>query len=274
MLLCTRLVVWKTVEDPSISNISLLLPDGITRHATRKYLLSKQTTHSSQHTVLLWVVWMIFAWNFEDRRKGSGVGIDSVSYSVGNLYLWSSVWTHRRAVPEETDMLVDQDDPNIFAVCEALKRRFDGCSFRLVIDDEKVLLRFGAGSDMLCTPVRYVSKLNIYFGGDSFVLISRERKSRSLPFARSYLHRCLRARGPLQSPIRIYANVRTNAISSHFGASVRSFVLGGRLASSPITARNCRSLKSACDDIVTAVNGRFWGLMQMERLVDDAKLPV
>jgi hypothetical protein len=58
-----------------------------------EYLLSKQTAHSSQHTVLLWVVRMIFAWNFENRGKGSGVGIDSVSYSVGDLCLWSSVCT-------------------------------------------------------------------------------------------------------------------------------------------------------------------------------------
>lgn len=59
-----------------------------------------------------------------------------------------------RAVPKETDMLVDQDDSNVFPGCKALKRRFDGCSFCLVVDDEKVLLRFGAGSDMLCTCVR------------------------------------------------------------------------------------------------------------------------
>lgn len=51
-------------------------------------------------------------------------------------------------------MLVDQDDSNIFPACKALKRRLDGCSFRLIVDDEKVLLRFGAGSDMLCTSVR------------------------------------------------------------------------------------------------------------------------
>lgn len=51
-------------------------------------------------------------------------------------------------------MLVDQDDSNILSASKALKRRFDGCSFCLVIDDEKVLLRLGAGSDMLCTSVR------------------------------------------------------------------------------------------------------------------------
>lgn len=50
-----------------------------------KHLLSKQTTHPSQNTVLLGIIRMIFAWNLEDRGEGSGVGIDSVSYPVGNL---------------------------------------------------------------------------------------------------------------------------------------------------------------------------------------------
>lgn len=64
-----------------------------------------------------------------------------------------------RAAPEETDMLVDQNDSNVFPGCKVLKRSFDGRSFRLVVDDEKVLLRFGAGGDMLCTSVRQVKYL-------------------------------------------------------------------------------------------------------------------
>jgi hypothetical protein len=56
-------------------------------------------------------------------------------------------------------MLIDQDDSNIFPTCKALERRFDGCSFRFIVDDEKVLFRFGAGSDMLCTCVRQAEHL-------------------------------------------------------------------------------------------------------------------
>lgn len=48
-------------------------------------LLSKQTTDPPQHAVLLGIIWMVFAWDFEDCRKSSSIGIDSVSYSVGNL---------------------------------------------------------------------------------------------------------------------------------------------------------------------------------------------
>lgn len=72
---------------------------------------------------------MIFAWDFEDRGEGGGVGIDSVSYPVGN-------------------MLVDQDDANVFSLGKALKGRFDGCRLCFVVDDKEVFLRIGAGSDV------------------------------------------------------------------------------------------------------------------------------
>lgn len=51
-------------------------------------------------------------------------------------------------------MLVDQDDSNVFPLCKALKCSFDGRSFCLTVDHEKVLLCFGAGGDMLYTSVR------------------------------------------------------------------------------------------------------------------------
>lgn len=65
----------------------------------------------------------------------------------------------RRAVPKETDMLIDQDDSNVFPLCKALKCSFDGRSLRLVVDNEKVLLCFGAGGDVLFTSVRQVDDL-------------------------------------------------------------------------------------------------------------------
>lgn len=48
-------------------------------------LFSKETTHSSQYTVLLRVIRVLFAWNFQDCRECGGIGIDAVSYTVGNL---------------------------------------------------------------------------------------------------------------------------------------------------------------------------------------------
>jgi hypothetical protein len=75
-------------------------------------------------------------------------------------------------VSKQTDMLIDQDDTDVFPLlCKALERRFDGCSFCLAVDDEKVLLRFGAGSDMLYASMRQ----NEYFlGGNTPIMISRE----------------------------------------------------------------------------------------------------
>lgn len=48
-------------------------------------LFTKQATDSPQHTVLFWVVWVVFAWYLENRREGCGVGIDSMADLVGNL---------------------------------------------------------------------------------------------------------------------------------------------------------------------------------------------
>lgn len=52
------------------------------------HLLSKQTTHTSQHTVLLRVVWVVFAGNLENGRKRRSVGVDAMTYAVGNLLVW------------------------------------------------------------------------------------------------------------------------------------------------------------------------------------------
>ena len=50
-------------------------------------------------------------------------------------------------------MLVYEDDSNVLAVsCEAVKGLLDRCGFRLVVDDEVVLLRVGGVGDVLCGP--------------------------------------------------------------------------------------------------------------------------
>ena len=48
-------------------------------------LLSKESADPPQHTVLLWVVGVVFAGDFEDCGEGSGIGFDTIAYSVGNL---------------------------------------------------------------------------------------------------------------------------------------------------------------------------------------------
>ena len=48
-------------------------------------LFAKQPADSPQHAVLLRVVGVVFARDFEDGRECLGVGIDPVPYLVGDL---------------------------------------------------------------------------------------------------------------------------------------------------------------------------------------------
>lgn len=61
------------------------VPPSATTTPKLPCLLSKQTADSSQHTVFLWVIRVVFARYLEDRREGSGVSIDAVTYPVSNL---------------------------------------------------------------------------------------------------------------------------------------------------------------------------------------------
>jgi len=97
---------------------------------SRTCLLAKQTTDSPQHAVLLRVVRVVFARNLEERWECGSVGIDPVSYPVGN-------------------MLVDQHNADVFPLGrESLKCLLDGGGICLGIDDEKVLLRVWGGRDV------------------------------------------------------------------------------------------------------------------------------
>jgi len=64
--------------------VSPFLPGSITVYDTI-CSLSENTTHPSQNAILLRIIWMVFARDFEDGRKGSGVGVDSVSYPVSDM---------------------------------------------------------------------------------------------------------------------------------------------------------------------------------------------
>ena len=95
---------------------------------------------------------MVFAGDFENGREGGGVGIDSVPYPVGDLS-FSSVClpNHRRQLKAlgQTDVLVYQDNANVFSLREVVEGGLDGCSLRLAINHEEVLLCVGAGGDVL-----------------------------------------------------------------------------------------------------------------------------
>ena len=48
-------------------------------------LFPKQSSYSSKHTVFFWVVWVVFAGNFEYRWERIRKAIYLVSYLLGNL---------------------------------------------------------------------------------------------------------------------------------------------------------------------------------------------
>jgi hypothetical protein len=85
-------------------------------------LLSKQPPHPLQHTVLLWVVRVVFGRNLEERWESGCVCLDAVSYLLRNV-------------------LVDEQDGDVLALLgELVESGFDGRVFRLCVDDEEVLL--------------------------------------------------------------------------------------------------------------------------------------
>lgn len=97
-------------------------------------LFTKQTADPPQNAVLLRVVGVVFTGNLKDRRECSRVGIDSVAYSVSNLYdgNYQPLPCVRRIA--STCMLVDQDNGNIFTLNEPIEGRLDRRSLRLVVN--------------------------------------------------------------------------------------------------------------------------------------------
>lgn len=86
-------------------------------------LLSKQPPHALEHTIFVWVVWVVFRRYLEKGGEGSGVGLNSMPYSLRN-------------------MLIYEEDRNVLSlVCESLECGFDIRVLRLCIHDEEVLLR-------------------------------------------------------------------------------------------------------------------------------------
>lgn len=48
-------------------------------------LLSKKPANTLQHTIFLGIVRVVLAWDFQEGGECGGVGVDAVSYSVGDL---------------------------------------------------------------------------------------------------------------------------------------------------------------------------------------------
>jgi hypothetical protein len=48
-------------------------------------LLSKQSSHTLKDTVLLGVIWVVFAGDFENGREGVGEGVYAMADALGDL---------------------------------------------------------------------------------------------------------------------------------------------------------------------------------------------
>lgn len=134
-----------------------------------------------------------------------------------------------------TYMLVDKDNANVLALRrKAFKGRLDGRIVRLVVNDKKVLLRIWAGCYMLQKTISTVCRRS-------------ERCSKSW-----YLHRCQPAAILSQSPKHevSWLILENSAFLDSFNACA--------LTSSPITARNCRSLKSAAKADIVMLDANGW----------------
>lgn len=102
-------------------------------HITTR-LLAKQPTYSAENAILLGVVRVILARNLENRRESSGIGIDTMSYAVGNLSTSQHVSRYRfPSLAAVTDVLVDKDDADILPRRERLEGGFDRRGFGLVV---------------------------------------------------------------------------------------------------------------------------------------------
>lgn len=92
---------------------------------------------------------MVLAGDLEHGREGCGVGIDPKPYSVRNLPNVSVIWP---SLDDSncTDMLVDENDSNVFPLLsEPVEGSLDDIRFRLAVNHQEVLLRIGARRDVL-----------------------------------------------------------------------------------------------------------------------------
>lgn len=105
--------------------------------------LSEHPTHTLEHTVLFWVVRVVFAGNLQHGRKRVREGIDTRPDSFGDLasstvsisirHIYSTYWTGKT---RPTHMLVDQNDRNVLSLLgEVLECFFDSWRFGLGIND-------------------------------------------------------------------------------------------------------------------------------------------
>lgn len=114
-------------------------------------LLPKQLPHPLHHTVLLWVVRVVFTRYLQHRRECLCKAVDLMPYLVRNLPFQSAtLLSHSRCEVLRTYMLVYEHNGDILPLLrERIECAFDGGSLGFLVDDEVVLLRVGWVGDVL-----------------------------------------------------------------------------------------------------------------------------
>lgn len=104
-------------------------------------LLAEQLPHSSQHTVLLWVIWMVFGRNLEHSRESVLKLVNRISNLLRDL---PHILVELRSSPITccgTYMLIDQYNTDILPLlCESIESRVDLALLSLVVAYQEVSL--------------------------------------------------------------------------------------------------------------------------------------
>lgn len=98
--------------------------------------LAKQSSHTLQDTVLLGIIGVVFAGDFEDSGEGIGEGVYAMADALCDLL--KGVRSHWLGTPGTfmTNVLVDQKNSNVLSVLrEVLESLLDLRGLGLGIDD-------------------------------------------------------------------------------------------------------------------------------------------
>jgi hypothetical protein len=101
--------------------------------------LSEESSHTLEDTVLLGVIRVIFAGDFEDGREGVGEGIDAMADALSDLLNLRLDMMRQKILLRDsrgTHVLVDQEDSNVLSLLrEVLESLLNLRCLGLGIDD-------------------------------------------------------------------------------------------------------------------------------------------
>ena len=212
--------------------------------------LAKQPSHAPQHAVLFRVVWVVFARDLQHRRESRRVCVDTVPYPISNLYCQHLDGCSRHFYPYQqlplsfprTCWLIRTMPMSLRSVVKRSKAASMAALSILLSTTRKFFCASGPG--VTCCGQ---DKLSVAVGSQRRGLEKDEEQREML-----YVRQCRPAAVPSRSPkpIQLAGRASCHALSSPFLGRWLCRRIAVELTSSPMTARNCRSLKSAVDIVM------------------------